>query len=381
MNNNLIFEAKPPKMSESIGILDNWEQTETSGFSGSSAGLSTPNLSTLAQPISQLLKSSRDFIRILQALSVEGPLLLAQHLIAESFIGAGGQFSVYQNWTGGQNLTVPWDLSPVAVKRCNIVLDEDQQVDLTSEKTRRQVHDMFLEVLVLRDPVLKSHRNIVHLLGWSFESGYNGMPLLVMELATEGNLKQVLTEKIQSDDSDIMHHLCLDMAAGLDAIHRAGIIHADFKPENILVFRNESKDVPFVAKLSDFGYSVPEAEAQNESKIYVTALSNGWQAPEIKLTRPPTAIATDDYKKADIYSLGMVVWSTWCFHGQPPVLDDHAHAPEGALEMLADLPTLSETLRSTLSSAINQLLRLEPPQRPEYTLELFKDGSVASKQW
>jgi serine/threonine protein kinase len=368
-------------MSESIGVVDNWEQTDTSGLSGSSADLSTPNLSTLAEPTFQLLKTSSDFIRILQALSVEGPLLLAQNLIAESFIGAGGQFSVYQNWTGGQNLTVPWDLSPVAVKRCNIVLGGDQEVNLTSDKTRRQVHDMFLEVLVLRDPVLKSHRNIVHLLGWSFESGYNGMPLLVMELATEGNLKQVLTEKIQSDACDIMHHLCLDMAAGLDAIHRAGIIHADFKPENILVFQNESKDVPFIAKLSDFGYSVPEAEAQNESKIYVTALSNGWQAPEIKLTRPPTAIATDDYKKADIYSLGMVVWSTWCFHGRPPVVIDHTNAIEEALKMLSDLPTISETLRNTLNSALSQLLRLEPPQRTDYALELFKDGSVASKQW
>ncbi|KAH6668205.1 hypothetical protein B0J14DRAFT_641808 [Halenospora varia] len=367
-------------MTESIGIVDDWAETITQGNQHLAADSSAPNLGTLAQPGFQPLKTANEFVQVLKSLSVAGPLDLTGHLVSEDFIGEGGQFTVYRSSVVGRNQTVPWELTTAAVKRCKIVLDTSQVMDLTGDHTRRQVHNMFLEVLVLRDPLLRSHRNIVLLLGWAHDHGYNTLPLLVMELATEGDLTKFFSGPL-GENWNVRHHLCLDMAAGLDAIHQSGIIHADFKPENVLIFQNDSKDVPLVARLSDFGYSEPEAKAQNGSMIYITALSKGWQAPEISLTRPPTSITTIDYKKADNYSLGLVVWSVCCFCGQSPPATNGSGALTLALKMLCESTTIPESLRQTFGFALEQLLRYDPAQRPEYSLQFLQDKDDATAKW
>ncbi|KUJ16446.1 uncharacterized protein LY89DRAFT_719163 [Mollisia scopiformis] len=350
-------------MSGSIGIIDNWCHTLAEASEEQEPSVTTPNLQTLAQPDFQLLGTAAEFVRVLKSLSVAGPLNLTNHLMPHLFIGEGGQFSVFRSNITARNDTALWKIgAPVAVKKCKIVMETNQVIDLTGEGTRKQVHAMLLEVLVLRHTKLRSHRNIVRLLGWAKEGGFDGMPLLVMELATEGDLMGFLNGP-RGDSWNLKHHLCLDMAAGLDAIHDVGIIHADFKPENILVFPNASDDVPLIAKLSDFGYSSTEANTHSESKIYITALTKGWQAPEIILTTPPISITTDSYKKADNYSLGLVVWSVCCFRGQAPPACQDDTALSTALEALERLSTLSGMLEETFSAALEQLLQYHPTQR------------------
>jgi len=367
-------------MTESIGILDDWAQTVTEGNQQPPAESSAPNLGTLAQPGFQLLRTANEFVQILKSLSVEGPLGLTSNLLEEYVIGKGGQFTVYRSSISGQNLTVPWKTTAAAIKRCKIVLGPNQVIDLTGDDVKRQVHNMFLEVLVLRDPLLRSHRNIVQLLGWAHEGGFNALPLLVMELATEGDLTKFMSGPM-AENWDVRHHLCLDMAAGLDAIHRCGIIHADFKPENVLIFQNDSEDVPLIAKLSDFGFSEPEAKTRSGSMIHITALSKGWQAPEMSLTIPPTSITTDDYKKSDNYSLGLVIWSVCCFRGRPPPENSNSGALALALRTLGSLPTIPGSLRETIGSGLGQLLCYDAAQRPEYTLEFFRDNGDATAKW
>jgi len=372
-------EVQIMESNQSIGVFDDWDQTTTEGTTNTSRNLWTPNLDTLAEPGFQLLKTASEFVQVLKSLSVEGPLPLIGHLVSKDLLGEGGQFIVYRNGIAGQSGVNPWDFTPLAVKKCKIVLGTHQILDLSGPDTRRQIHNMFLEVLVLRDSVICSHRNIVHLLSWAHDSGFNAMPLLVMELAKE-DFTAFLKGPL-SNSWELKHHICLDMAAGLDAIHERGIIHADFKPENVLIFPNDSKHVPIIAKLSDFGFSEPEARTQSKSMIYITALSQGWQAPEIDLTRPPTPITVENYKKADNYSLGLVVWSVCCFQGRPPSMNTGTEALPAALEMLERLSTLPRPLKLTFDAALGQLLLLDAAQRPESIFQLFRDGSEAYSQW
>lgn len=132
-----------------------------------------------------------------------------------------------------------------------------------------------------------------------------------------GDLSTFLTRP-NSHDWDIKHHLYLDMSARLDALHKQGIVHADFKPQNVLVFQEQTGRVPFIAKLSDFGFFISDVKENDNNAIYITGWTEGWQAPEIDHHRDVRkSITTEGYRKADIYSFGLVVWSAFF------LLEDH----------------------------------------------------------
>ena len=355
------------------------------------------------------LFSAQKFIGILRGLSVPGPLDFIDHLHRRNFIASGGQFDVYRGNICGE---VPWETSPVVVKRCRIELKAGEALDLTGAEARKQVHDMYLEVRALRNSYLSQHRNIAKLLGWTHEDGISGMPLLVMERAI-GDLAAVLpflesdlwtvkhrtrpeisanldtsheidTVKdlavvlpyLDSDEWTVKHHICLDMSAGLDALHRIGIIHADFKPQNVLIFPNSRQEVPFVAKLADFGFSTEEINSKSEQSVQIAGSTVGWEAPEItqhKLNGQP--ITTKEYCKADIYSLGLVVWSLIKFGGKAPNLATNV------VDTIATTEGIPKSFSRLSCLALDRMLARELSDRPDTVAELFRDASDAGRAW
>ena len=92
------------------------------------------------------------------------------------------------------------------------------------------------------------------------------------------------------------------MAAGLDALHRAGIVHRDVKPSNVLL------DADGAARLTDFGL----AKGQDYSVLTLPGQMLGtidYLAPELIRGDEPTA-------GSDIYAFGCLVYA--CVAGQPP---------------------------------------------------------------
>lgn len=393
--------------SRPISLLDE-NGHETSSFDLKNSA-SLRNIGNLNIESSHHLFSAQEFIGILRDLSVPGPLDFIDHLHRENFIASGGQFEVYRGNIAGD---VPWEISPVAVKRCRIELKAHEVPDLSGAQTRKQVHDMYLEVRALRNSYLRQHRNVVNLLGWAHENGINGMPLLVMERAI-GNLAAVLpflgsdiwTVKhrtcldmsaslgaiqeidaiedlagvlpyLNSDEWTVKHHICLDMSAGVDALHKIGIIHADFKPQNVLIFQTLRQEVPFVAKLADFGFSTEEINYKSEKKVQISGSTVGWEAPEItrhRTKRQP--ITTQEYCKADIYSLGLVVWSLICFGGKAP---NPANNVIDTIEATRGIP---ESFSRLSCLALDRMLARELSDRPDTVAELFRDESDARRAW
>lgn len=77
----------------------------------------------------------------------------------------------------------------------------------------------------------------------------------------------------------------------------SGIIHGDIKPENVLVFTDDSGG--YTARVTDFGYSTVFA---NETDLVSMPKSWPWSAPEhhYRGFKPAAAV------KIDIFSLGLL---------------------------------------------------------------------------
>jgi serine/threonine protein kinase len=132
---------------------------------------------------------------------------------------------------------------------------------------------------------------------------HDGNPYLVLEYVPGGTLAERLVDRrLPVED---MLGVVSSIAAGLDALHRAGIVHRDVKPSNVM-FRADGS-----AALTDFG------------------LAKG--AAYTVLTRPGQVLGTLDYlapevirggeatPASDIYALGCVAFE--CLAGQPPFAD------------------------------------------------------------
>ncbi|RYO93293.1 hypothetical protein DL764_008012 [Monosporascus ibericus] len=110
------------------------------------------------------------------------------------------------------------------------------------------------EIRILSHRPLRDHPNIIKILGvhWDFESA---KPLVLLERASTD------LADFQSRQDDSMHRslpfttkksVALDVACGLSALHKCGIVHGDVKPQNVLIFNKPTLH----AKIADFSHSV-----------------------------------------------------------------------------------------------------------------------------
>jgi serine/threonine protein kinase len=189
-----------------------------------------------------------------------------------------------------------------------------------------------------------SHPNVVPVLSSGEE---HGLPFLVQQLIPGGSL----ADRIERGRLDIPTtvRLLTGPAAGIDALHAAGLVHRDIKPANILL----DGDTAYV---SDFGLA-KDSQASNLTRPGQALGSLDYMAPE--------QIRGEDVSPAtDIYALGCLVIE--CLTGTPPfggrpsmrVLFAHLQEPP---------PDVSES-RSDISAAtakaINRALEKEPEDRP-----------------
>ena len=126
----------------------------------------------------------------------------------------------------------------------------------------------------------------------------NGQPYLVMELVTGQDFAQKLEQEQRIDERTALH-MALDVADGLSALNREGLVHGDIKPANIVLNREGN------AKLVDFGLS---GMTRRDGSGALVGTPN-YIAPE--LLRGAT-----DTHLSDIYSLGATLYHLLA--GRPP---------------------------------------------------------------
>lgn len=88
------------------------------------------------------------------------------------------------------------------------------------------------------------HENVVATLGTGESAGRHWIALEYVE----GQTLRGLREEMGTVPEELCRHVGREMATGLGALHAAGLVHRDVKPENVLITRDH------VVKVMDLGH-------------------------------------------------------------------------------------------------------------------------------
>lgn len=151
-----------------------------------------------------------------------------------------------------------------------------------------------------------------------------------------------------------------EIAKGLAAIHRHGLIHRDVKPENIWLEAPEGK-----VKILDFGLA---RSVHDDSRFTSTGLVVGTPA----FMSPEQARSEKLDARSDLFSLGCVLY-LMCTGAEP----FRGTTPMAQLTALAvddphPIHRLNPALPAALSELVMSLLAKRPEQRPASALEVVQ---------
>jgi eukaryotic-like serine/threonine-protein kinase len=188
-----------------------------------------------------------------------------------------------------------------------------------------------------------THPNVVAV----YDQGrHQGLPYLVMEYVQGRTLRDLLTQRRRLNPVEALAIL-EQMLAAIAAAHRAGLVHRDVKPENVLVAEAPSGGianlVDSVVKVADFGLAraVEASNADDSGQLMATV---AYVAPEL---------VTDGHADArtDVYSAGIVLFEMLTgqvpYDGDEPVevawqhVDNDVPAPS---TIVKGLPTALDDL-------------------------------------
>ncbi|MCR9202449.1 MAG: alpha/beta fold hydrolase [Planctomycetaceae bacterium] len=184
-----------------------------------------------------------------------------------------------------------------------------------------------------------NHPNIVTL----FEVGtHAGIPYLASEFVDGNTLRQ----RIRDGHCDLAESLAwaVQMAEGLNAAHQAGIIHRDFKPENVMI-RHDG-----LIKILDFGLARPTTESSLESAEQSLS-SSGLLIGTVSYMSPEQARGLRVGVESDVFSFATVLYFTLTgsrpFPGKTPTDVSAAlltRAPRPTTELGIRLPVALQKL-------------------------------------
>ncbi|TQK18036.1 serine/threonine-protein kinase [Microbacterium sp. SLBN-154] len=276
----------------------------------------------------------------------------------DEIIGRGGMATVYR----GEDLTLG---RQVAIK----ILDRDLADDnafRTRFRLEAQAASRMANPAIVR----------VYDAGEDSESGVDGVtrpvPFIVMELVRGRLLKDIIAAG-PVPVSDAVRYVDGILEA-LEYSHRAGVVHRDIKPGNVMV--TDAGQV----KVMDFG--IARAVSDSSSTVAETTQILGTAAyfsPEQAKGEPVDA-------RADLYSTGVVLYELLTgrqpFRGDSPVAVAYQHVSETPLTP----SEVVETVPRALDTVVLRALAKDPFQRYQdaagfrEALDATIDGKAPSKR-
>jgi serine/threonine-protein kinase len=199
------------------------------------------------------------------------------------------------------------------------------------------------------------HPNIVQV----FDSGQDpesGRHYIVMEYVDGPSCADLLRERKRLEVDETVH-IVRDACHGLDYAHRAGVVHRDVKPGNLLIAQEMN-----IIKLADFGI----AKAAEQTRITQVGSVLGTAA----YLSPEQAHGEESGPPSDIYSLGVCAYQF--LTGRLP--HEYSSLTELALKQVQDpvqpITDFRPEVPPELDEAIRLCLERDPGNRYRSALEM-----------
>ena len=284
--------------------------------------------------------------------------MLSDRYEVGELIGRGGMASVYR----GRDLTLGRE---VAIK----ILESDLAADATF-RTRFRLEAQAASRM--------SHPTIVRVYdaGEDTETDADGttraVPYIVMELVSGQTLKEIIAAGPVSIDDAI--HYTDGILEALEYSHRAGVVHRDIKPGNVMVTSAGQ------VKVMDFG--IARAVSDSSSTVAETTQILGTAA----YFSPEQAKGEPVDSRADVYSAGVVLYELLTgrppFRGESPVAVAYQHVSETPVAP----SEIVDTVPRSLDAVVLRALAKDPYQRYQdagsfrAALDATRDGRTPSRK-
>jgi len=208
-------------------------------------------------------------------------------------------------------------------------------------------------VKILRDPLAKdqsfqenllhearaaanlSHPNLVTIFDFGRDAG---TLYIVMEYIAGTDLKTLIRRRKRLTPFEAVE-LMKKISDGVGYAHRAGLVHCDLKPQNILVTSDNK------VKIADFGVSRALATIQPDEQSDIV-----WGSPQY--FSPEQASGGAPSPASDVYSLGAILYEM--ITGQPPFAADSA-ADLARLHLTVE-PVPPRSLDSSIPEPLQQII-------------------------
>ncbi len=191
-----------------------------------------------------------------------------------------------------------------------------------------------------------SHPNIVTVHDFGFDQG---QLFLVMEHVPGTNLKMIIEHlgKLKPDDAI---PLIVQACAGLGYAHRAGLVHCDVKPHNLLVMPDQR------LKVTDFGIARAIASIHPDEHHDTVWGSPLYFSPEQASGQAPSPAS-------DVYSLGIVMYEA--LTGKPPFVAKTAETLAAMHRDMSPQPPsqINPAITAELEQIMMKILAKEPAAR------------------
>lgn len=254
------------------------------------------------------------------------PIILSNRYQLEERLGTGGMAVVYRAHDLMLERTVA-----IKLLRADFSLDPDFR-----ERFRQEA----------KAAANLSHPNIVTVHDFGLDSD---QLFIVMEFVPGTNLKTILQRRGRFGVDETIS-LIVQACAGIGYAHRAGLVHCDIKPQNMLVTPDKR------LKVVDFGIARALASILPDEKAEVV-----WGSPQYFSPEQASGIAPSP--ASDVYSLGMVMYEM--LTGQLPFT---APAAEELARLHREAPPpsprkLNPAISPTLEQILLKVLSKEPSAR------------------